>query len=1006
MQQQGGYPGGPPPGPPPGAGHARQMSGHGAPMPPHQPHHQRSGSQHSVHSVHSQHSQHGGPPPGHHMPPGPPPPHSRTHTPQHSQHNVFQAVMGARPGQVPQEDVGGPGQVKVYASAYSQIPVFEAMIRNISVMRRMSDSWVNATQILKVAGISKSVRTKILEKQVQTQMHEKVQGGYGKYQGTWIPLERGRILAEQYGVLQYVAPIFDFVPPPTGPPALPMRGGSSTPTAKTPGAGGGAGIVPGSAGSATGRMISPYAHTGNVPPPPPPQFVQQQMPPHGGYDQHGQPPQMLYPPPGQHPQQPQGGHMFYAPGQPQGPPPGQHMQHGPPPPHHMGGPMGGPPQGPPQHHGHQRHPSHPGMPPMGYTPEHQPRRLEPAPPLDIGPMPIPSGIPQGLAPAATINGHGGGGPGRHQVASLPPPQSDVYIDSYGQPHGISGSAQAPSFGADIAAPPAKRPRVDGQPTIPEEEPQESGPGETEEDDDEDARDKPPLPASFRLSTKPFKPRLSTASHRRRQQLLSLFQGDGQQVDVRAAFELASGEKPDWDVDMVIDEQGHTALHWACALARMGVIAQLIELGADIHRGNYSGETPLIRSVLTTNHAEAGTFSQLLDQHLGPSIRTLDHAYCSVIHHIALSAGLKGRAAYARGYMAAVLEWVAKEQTKERSLAAAAATPSATSGEPSPVDATAPKTENGTGSTPATNTISLKRLVDLQDVRGDTALNTAARMGSKPLVNLLLDAGGDKTKANKLGLRPVDFGVEVEALAVSTSEATLGGLKNDVKRPEKRSADVLKNISALFEDVNRTFDEEMEKHIESLNGVEKSVRVATRTLAERRQQVETARTRLGTLEQQAERVDNGRRALEKPVGEWTGRTPLRTEASLPPAFEMVPPSLPGVSDVNDAQSNAHVSDPALPESGEPGALVKLRRLAAWEDRVAKLLEERASDLEGDSADRAVKYRKVIAVCAKVSVDQVDDMLDGLMTAVESDGPAIDLTRIAGVVQRLRDAPTVA
>jgi len=91
--------------------------------------------------------------------------------------NVFQAVMGARPGQVPQDDVGGTGSVKIYASAYSQIPVFEAMIRNISVMRRMSDSWVNATQILKVAGISKSVRTKILEKQVQTQQHEKVQGG-------------------------------------------------------------------------------------------------------------------------------------------------------------------------------------------------------------------------------------------------------------------------------------------------------------------------------------------------------------------------------------------------------------------------------------------------------------------------------------------------------------------------------------------------------------------------------------------------------------------------------------------------------------------------------------------------------------------------------------------------------------------------------------------------------------------------------------------------------------
>jgi hypothetical protein len=59
------------------------------------------------------------------------------------------------------------------------------MIRGISVMRRSSDSWVNATQILKVAGIPKSQRTKILEKEIMVGLHDKVQGGYGKYQGTW-----------------------------------------------------------------------------------------------------------------------------------------------------------------------------------------------------------------------------------------------------------------------------------------------------------------------------------------------------------------------------------------------------------------------------------------------------------------------------------------------------------------------------------------------------------------------------------------------------------------------------------------------------------------------------------------------------------------------------------------------------------------------------------------------------------------------------------------------------
>lgn len=63
--------------------------------------------------------------------------------------------------------------------------VYECMIRGIAVMRRRADSYVNATQILKVAGIDKGRRTKILEKEILPGKHEIVQGGYGKYQGTW-----------------------------------------------------------------------------------------------------------------------------------------------------------------------------------------------------------------------------------------------------------------------------------------------------------------------------------------------------------------------------------------------------------------------------------------------------------------------------------------------------------------------------------------------------------------------------------------------------------------------------------------------------------------------------------------------------------------------------------------------------------------------------------------------------------------------------------------------------
>lgn len=74
-------------------------------------------------------------------------------------------------------------------AVYSSVPVYEMMVRGIGVMRRRVDSWLNATQILKVAGVDKGKRTKILEKDIAQGVHEKVQGGYGRYQGTWcVPL--------------------------------------------------------------------------------------------------------------------------------------------------------------------------------------------------------------------------------------------------------------------------------------------------------------------------------------------------------------------------------------------------------------------------------------------------------------------------------------------------------------------------------------------------------------------------------------------------------------------------------------------------------------------------------------------------------------------------------------------------------------------------------------------------------------------------------------------------
>ncbi|KAL2867274.1 putative APSES transcription factor [Aspergillus lucknowensis] len=111
----------------------------------------------------------------------------------------------------------------VYSATYSSVPVYELKIGTDSVMRRRSDDWINATHILKVAGFDKPARTRILEREVQKGVHEKVQGGYGKYQGTWIPLPEGRMLAERNNIIDKLRPIFDFVAGDRSPPPAPKH---------------------------------------------------------------------------------------------------------------------------------------------------------------------------------------------------------------------------------------------------------------------------------------------------------------------------------------------------------------------------------------------------------------------------------------------------------------------------------------------------------------------------------------------------------------------------------------------------------------------------------------------------------------------------------------------------------------------------------------------------------------------------------------------------------------
>jgi hypothetical protein len=108
-------------------------------------------------------------------------------------------------------------------------------VNGVAVMRRQADSWLNASQILKVAGINKRKPTKVLKNEIFVGEHEKVQGGYGKYQGTWIKFEKGVEFCRSYGVEHLLRPLLTYDMGPDG--GVAGRGGMETPTkpVNTPG---------------------------------------------------------------------------------------------------------------------------------------------------------------------------------------------------------------------------------------------------------------------------------------------------------------------------------------------------------------------------------------------------------------------------------------------------------------------------------------------------------------------------------------------------------------------------------------------------------------------------------------------------------------------------------------------------------------------------------------------------------------------------------------------------
>ena len=546
-----------------------------------------------------------------------------------------------------------------HKAVYSGVSVYEMEVNRVAVMRRRTDSWLNATQILKVAGIDKGKRTKVLEKEILAGEHEKVQGGYGKYQGTWINYRRGREFCRQYGVEELLRPLLEYDMGQDGVTQA-GQGGVETPTKE----------------QAMAAQRKRIMFNGGIENRPPAQS------PNGTFFKN-------ISSTAANAVNAMNKARFDSPG----PRPGSGNKRPAP----------------------TRRPSQQMMGSQEST--------------------FPCSSQQSMQSIHSDGSFGING------------QLEPAFGSHATPYFTS--TQNHSTNMDIQEPPRKRARpsssqdiysqginggYDGSmrdltPTEPNESFFYNQQGSSQQNID-----------SAVIGVQPLPQPVGTASIEKQQLLVSFFL-DPSQTDFskHPALLRLAGE----DLDIPMDGTAHTALHWAATLGRISLLRALIAKGASIFRVNGGGETALIRAALTTNNLDQSSFPELLEL-LGPTIEMRDGRGRTVLHHIAVSSAVKGRSPACRYYLESLLEFVVRQGSAPGSQ------------------------QNSFGgiadaaSHPTTRSIGLARfmseIVNAQDMSGDTALNLAARIGNKSIIQQLLEVGANPTIANRGGLKPVDFGV--------------------------------------------------------------------------------------------------------------------------------------------------------------------------------------------------------------------------------------------------------
>ncbi|KAI8990025.1 hypothetical protein BDB01DRAFT_848126 [Pilobolus umbonatus] len=623
----------------------------------------------------------------------------------------------------------------VYSAVYSGTPVFEMVVNGVSLMRRRKDSYMNATQILKLANVDKGKRSRIIDKELILGDCEKVQGGYGKYQGTWVPFEKSLELAKRFNVAELLKPLFD---------------------------------------------------------------------------------------------------------------------------------------------------------------------------LDV----------QSLDTEENIDVL----PTKEQTMSLLRKQT---LDTQHQQ----------------AAPSSANPLDNNN--------KHSG--------DE---------IHLRKRQKREESHAEDMDHERHKNILmSIFLSDNhdQPPDLLQCF-----NKPDFNIDMVIDEHGFTALHWATALAKINTVELLVSKGANIACTSYLGETPLMRCIMVTNSYDISCFPRVIELLKG-SLLVLDNKKRSALHHAAITSGIQGRSRAAIYYMKHMLNVIAVHEQ-------------------------------------------YRYLLDIQDSSGDTAINIAARLNCREIVDMLLSMGAVKDIPNNVGLAVDDYQpsvIEMERNHRSAENDSNNPLSNNSLyskkqyNPSQRGKEIVATVQKIIDALDEEYGAQLVVKEQKLAKLQEELDTVTHNLEQTHKVLEERQAHSQRLSEARQKIKNIESSLKEG---WDILQQVRKQAGKE---ELKKEELANF-DVNediDALFGLDINIPEdLPEEKKKeemkNQLKTLRAtVKAYTDNDMDLQKE-ISEIQSQFSEKEMQCKRLIAACCNFPIEKIDDLVEPLTLAIESDPPDLDLARVIGFMDKIR------